>query len=329
MTLLELLLVMSILALLFGATAGMLGGVDVASKAAVGQVQSVLRSARNSALAQGGASRVRIDAANGTLTPHVLEPVGTWHFESEALEGAFDSNLASAGARVESGGFLGRALCFGAPRAHASAPIGALARFDLTDGFRLQLMVRSAGGDGGSLVDVGGAAGVVLTSSQGLRGWFLSARADDGQPEGPALRPGPKVSIEAPAGSLSPGTWHQVALSCDRRSLVLELDGVAVAQSEALADLPVWRPEGALMVGDPGGTLAACLDTLGIWALSRGQTVRLGQGIAFAAGSSLEVAFDAGGHLDRRVHAGPLTLRLSFPDGNERSLRVGSFGTIE
>ncbi len=324
MTLLELLMVLTIVSLLFGATAGMLSGLDVAPKAAFGALKSALRGARNAAIAGGGA-RVSIDKQKGTLVAHLPEVAGSWHFETPGLEGAFGIDGSLLGAALSSDGYLGRALAFGPTGARAEMPIAALARFDLTHGFALEFALRSEGHDGGNLVDVGGAAGVVLTSSQALRGWMAPVVVDE---SGRAQR-GARIAIETPPGALEGGRWSRVRLVYLGDELALELDGVTVATSDGALELAVSLPDAALVLGDPGGTLAAAIDALTVWAYTPSETLTLDPGVRFGPRTPARLSFDSAGFLDLRHHQQALTIELIEEDGTSHALTIGPYGTLE
>ena len=89
LTLIELLLVMGLLALLFGIGLGMFTALDLESRATVASVQNALRTANHWAVVRGAPARVRIEAEDGRLWPEGLVVVGTWHFERLPLVGAF------------------------------------------------------------------------------------------------------------------------------------------------------------------------------------------------------------------------------------------------
>ena len=325
MTLLELLLVLSIVSLLFGATAGILSGLDVAPKAAVGSVQSILRSARNAALAGGGGASVAIDIQNGSLHARTLDVAGSWHFETPALEGAFGIDGALFGAALADDGFLGHSLVFGPAGATAKVPIAGLARFDLTDGFALTFALRSEGSDGGDLVDVGGSLGVVLTSAQALRAWMAPWVVDVG---GRGTR-GARQIIETEAAAVDAGRWSLVRFAYDRQELVLEIDGVVVARSAEPLDAQVSAVDSALVLGDPRGTLAASIDALSLWATTASETYTLDPEVHFGPKTPRHIRFDARGHLERNLHREAAILDLQFADGSARPIRVGLYGIVE
>jgi prepilin-type N-terminal cleavage/methylation domain-containing protein len=88
-TLVELLIVMSLIALLLGLGLGVFSNLDMGDRVAVSSVHNVIRSAHNTSVAMLAPTRVRIDAKARTLRAEGLQIVGTWHLEGEPLVGAF------------------------------------------------------------------------------------------------------------------------------------------------------------------------------------------------------------------------------------------------
>jgi hypothetical protein len=144
----ELLLVMGLLALLMGAGVGMLSSINLGRRAAVGLVQSVVRAAHNSAVARNAPARVRIDVPTGTMRAEAMAVIGTWHFESERLEGAFEINGVLESGSIVDDGYIGRALTFSPTAGRTPAaefPVHQDASYDLSLGFAIECVVRVDG----------------------------------------------------------------------------------------------------------------------------------------------------------------------------------------
>jgi len=324
MTLVELLMVMALMGLMLGAGVGMLASVDLGRRATAGLVQSVLRSARNSAVARGAPARVRFDVETSTLTAEVLEVVGTWHFETEGLEGAFGHNGVNAGGVLVDDGWIGSALSFaGQGAAYAEFPVDSDPSFEFSQGFALECAVRIEDTGGGRLLSLGGAFGIDVTGELGVRGWLVPLVVDSTGVE----RAGGKVYAGAPPASLRPGQWHRVRYEYDRRLARVLIDGVEVGRAEL--ESAVWPMEGPLLLGDPQRGFPGSLDNLIVGAVSASQEVVLPDTVRLAADAPPVVRFDAGGHLDREVHQGPIEFHLEFDDGERIQLRIGMYGTVE
>ena len=332
LTLLELVLVMGLLALLMGAGVGMLSSLDLGRRAAVGLVQNVIRAAHNSAVARNAPARVRIDAGNGTLVAEAVAVIGTWHFESEKLEGAFDINGVLESGKIVDDGYIGKALTFagGAGRTPAAEfPVQLDASFDLALGFAIDCVLRpdSATG-GGRVLRLGETAGIDVTGSHGIKAWFVPEVVDS---TGAHVRGG-KITLESPPQALAQNRWTRVHVEYDRRRLTLELEGVEIAGLDGKHGVdeiaPVWRVDGPLILSDAEQSLACSIDNLVISAVSASEEMRLPETVNFAADTPPGIQFDAGGDLDREIHDGPVSLWLEFKDGTRIEIGVGMYGTV-
>jgi prepilin-type N-terminal cleavage/methylation domain-containing protein len=216
-TLIELLIVMSLVALLLGFGLGVFANIDVGSRVAVGSVQNVLRTAHNWAVARIAPSRVVIDAAAGTLRAEGHQVVGTWHFEEEAIKGAFGIDGVRFGGEIVPGGYQGHALSFvGQPaRSHVELPLQNDPAFDLTHGFALRFALRPAEGAGGVLLDGGRVIGIETTGDGALKAYFVAQRAENEAASGRAARrrSGARVRRRDRAGGAPRGPARAVAVA--------------------------------------------------------------------------------------------------------------------
>jgi type II secretory pathway pseudopilin PulG len=324
MTLLELLLVMGLMAILLGAGVGILSGLDLGRRAAVGSVQNAIRAARNSSLARNAPARVRIDVANATLVSESMAVIGTWHFENDRLEGAFGLDGVTQGAVIVDQGFVGKALSFaGGKSAWAEVPVQNDPSYDLSLGFALDCAVRVDEDGGGTLLRIGESVGIDLAGAHSLRAWFVP---EIREATGGVTRGG-KLSIESDAGALQKGRWTRVHVEYDRTRLMLALDDVEVARLEATA--PVWRVEGPLSMSDREQTFPGLLDNLVISAVAASDELKLPDTVRFGAQSAAAIHFDAGGNLDRGRHTAPVQVVVEYDDNTSAIVRVGMYGTVE
>ena len=323
MTLLELLLVMSLLGMLLGLGVGVLARVDLGRRAAVGLVQNVVRAARNSAIARGAPARVRLDPESNTLRAEASQVVGTWHFEA-GLTGAFGLEGTAVGARATDAGWIGRGLAVDGARGElARFEVQGDSSFDLAQGFTLELALRLDDAGSGALLDLGGAAGLESAGGGALRGWLVpEVVSSTGE-----RRPGGKVYVQTPAGALEPGRWHRVRFEHDRRLMRIAVDGVELARepSEAV----VWHLEGPLVIGSERRAPGFTVDALVIAAVAADEVVELPRSVRLPADAPRELRFDAGGALDREVHAEAVAIPLEHEDGSRALVRVHLQGTVE
>jgi hypothetical protein len=316
---------MGLIGVLLGAGVGMLASLNLGERAAVGLVQNVIRSARNTAIARSAPASVRFDRAAGTLAAHGTEVVGTWHFEDERLSGGRELTGRSGGALFVEDGYIGRALSFqGAPPGSAaSVPVDGVAAFDPTDGFTLDCALRLEEPRGGKVLTLGRVIGLEVGGTGALRGWVQLQHTSAG-----ATGTGTgKVAVDSAPGVLTPGVWARVRLEYDRRVLRLAVDRVPVVE-EAL-DAPVAKLAGPLTLGDERGSFAGTIDALVFAVVTTSEQASLPEGVSFGPDVPAAIVFGPEGHLDRAVHAQPLEFHLVFGDGRAELVRVGLYGTVE
>lgn len=324
-TLLELLMVTVILGLLFGIGLGVVSSLDLGRRAALSSVQSVVRSARNSAVARAAPARVLIDQATGSIRAEGQAIVGTWHFEGGGDFGALDQPFENRGGRTIEDGYIGRALAFaGAPTGSTCAlPVASDPGFDLGLGFTLDVALNLEEDGGGRALNLGNVVGLEVTSEGILRGWIVPTAFDK---TGTAI-PGGRAIAESEPGGVARGRWVRARLTYDRELLRVFADGVELGRAQEVG--PVWKPEGPLWICDPKTGFPGTIDELSVLAVTASSDLKLPDTVTFAADAPPEIRFAAGGGLDREYHPQPVAFHLVYQDGAERELRVGLYGTVE
>ena len=330
LTLVELLVVLSLIAVLLGMGLGVFANFDMGSRVAVGNVQNVVRSAHNWAVAQAAPSRVRIDAGGSegsvpSLRAEGLQTVGTWHFESEPIRGAFGHEGASFGGELVDDGFQGSALSFAGEsgRARVEFPVHVVSSWSFGDGFRIECAVRPAGGRGGTLLDLGGVVGIETTQDGALKAWFTAARSDD---EASAGRGG-RVTMSTAPGLLAPGRWSRIGIGYDRHAFRIHVEGQPAA--EVLEEGPVALLAGPLVLSPSSMAFPGDVDNQVVAAVVSGDASELPRGITFGKGTPPVIVFQAGGGLDRAHHREAVRLVLDFDDGRSETVLVNLSGTVE
>ncbi len=330
-TLVELLLVMALIALILGVGVGMFTRLDLGDRVAVALVQDALRSAQNFAVARSAPSRVRFDAAHGTIVADGMLVVGTWHFESFPPTGAFGIDGAAQGGHLVDDGFQGKALSFaGEPaRSHVEFPVQDLSSWNLREGFQLRCALRPTSsrdgqGGGGAVLALGETLGIETTAAGGLRAWFApEVREEDAS----TVRRGARIPIDAPPETLLPDRWMVVELQYDRARFRLLVDGAEAGSIEESS--PVSRVDAPLVLSPGNRAWPGAIDNLSVSAASARDESRLPKHARFAAGTPAEIRFAPGGGLDRAAHKGPVQLALEFDDGRRSPIVVSLFGTVE
>ena len=311
------------IAILLGTGVGFLASLDLGGRAALGTLESAIRSARNASLARRAPARVRLDPAAGVLWPEVLEVVGTWHFEG-TLAGAFGHAGVAAGAELGEAGWIGGALYLPSGQgATAEFPVQGDPSWSFEGGFALDCALFAEDLDGGQVLDAGGVFGLELGGRGELCGWLVPEATDASG----VLHAGGRQRLCSAEGALEVGRWVLVRFEYDRTRARLFLDGVEVAR--AALDVPLWRMQGPLVLGEPRRGLALGIDALSVSARAAGEPVRLPDSVRLAAGAPGVIAFDAGGRLDRELHPAPVELALEMEDGRSARLSVGRYGTVD
>ncbi len=324
MTLLELLLVMTILAVVLGAGVGAFASLDFGKRQARGFVKNVLRAAQNSAIARQAPARVHVDHARNVITAEAMEVVGTWRFENRSLAGVGGlGGEVSGGTLFVEDGFLGDALYLdGRSGTLAEIPVQIDPAFDFRDGFSIACALRREGGGGGQVVNVSDVAGIDVGNDGRLRGWFIPRVEEKGQ-----IKPGGRVLVESEAGLADVGAWVRVKLEYDRALLTLTVDGLPVAArpEEAL----VWAIERPLLLSGRSFPYQGAIDDLVISCVVASDETALPDTVRFSPDTPRDVWFAPGGGLDRARHPEPVVLTLEFEDGHRERILVGAYGTVD
>lgn len=328
LTLIELVLVMGLLAVVLGAGLGSLAGLNPGERAAVGVVQDALRSAHNSAVSRTATARVRIDPVNHTLVSEGLEVMGTWHFESNRLEGVegIDGTFLGMDPAVSPDGWIGNGLDFAAAGrgAEVEFPIQEDPAFDLSLGFAIDLWIKPREVLAAKLYEIPDVVQVELTKTGGVKARLFRASAES--VTGMA-RKGAGLTIESESGLLRPDEWVHLRVAYDRAAARIYADGILVGSE--LGDFNLWHAESPIILGSRSTNAAVVVDELVISVVTASEEAELPGDVQFKKGAPTVVQFAAGGALDPLVHLGPVEIPLVFPSGKEDMVRVGFYGTVE
>ncbi|MEM9800515.1 MAG: prepilin-type N-terminal cleavage/methylation domain-containing protein [Planctomycetota bacterium] len=327
LTLVELLLVVTIIGIVAGIGLGMFASFDPARRAARGLVANALRQTRNTAIANGAPARVVVDPATGAVRPEAFVVAGTWRFETEALEGARGVDGIPNGfpGAYLSDGFVGQALDLdlGPRGAHVAIDLSVDPIFQLTRGVRLGFAVRPESLGDADVVDVGGVVRAKVRRDGSVEFSAVTLRIDDlGRPV-----KGETIRVRTPPAVLEPARWTRVELRYDLRRLVALVEGVPVAERAETREL--WTITSALKVGGGRQRFEGRVDDLVLSVVTRGEAVVLPKSAVFETVDPIEVRFDASGGLDPVVHARPVEIPILFDDGERATVRVRTLGTVE
>lgn len=338
-TLVELLIVMSLIAVLMGLGIGVFANFKTGDRIATSLVQTVVRSAHNWAVSRLAPARVVVDPAANALHAEGLQVVGTWHFEGEPIKGAFGIDGVRLGGHFVEDGFQGQALSFeGEPaRSRVDFAVQQDSSWNFAHGFALRCAVRPASARGGVLLEIGGVIGVETTDDGALKAWFIAQRTDDDQKHAGTAQQrtgderksgrGGRVTIATDPRLLAPQHWTMVELTYDRRAFTVRIDGQVAAFVAETA--PVSLVEGPLALSPSQNAFPGAIDSLVVSAVVADERSELPKGVVFAQNTPVEILFQPGGGLDRERHREPIRLELEFEDGHKETVGVNLYGTVE
>lgn len=327
-TLVELLLVMTLIGIVLGVGLGSFASFDPSRGAARGLVANALRQTRNTAIERGAPARVMIDRARQTLQTEAFTVAGTWRFEGPELDGARGIGGDAEGFTgqfLSEEGYVGKALDLdlGPRGAKVQIDLSSDPIFDVSEGFRLSAVLRPATLSDADVVDLGRVVRI-KAGSDGAVSFELTTQREDGL--GRPVK-GETISLRSGAGVLEPEHWTKIELRYDRRRVVALADGVPVA--DRAETRPIWGLESGLVLGGGRQRFAGRVDDVILSVVSRGDEVVLPKSAEFMAGGPEEIRFDESGGLDPVFHAGPVDIDLLFDDGLKERVTVRALGTVD
>ncbi|MCZ7646521.1 MAG: prepilin-type N-terminal cleavage/methylation domain-containing protein [Planctomycetota bacterium] len=318
-TLVEMLVVLAILSVLLGlgAMSFFRASQKYKEEAAVGAVETALRTARNEALTQRAPAFVELDHKREIprVTPWSYKLEGLWHFE----EGSYQSNGAFGIAAMLQGcklgeGKIGKGLqLFNAGPRGATlgyADCGENPAWDCENGGYLEAYVFGMQPFGGgqyvffkrNCYSLSIGRGGVLTGAVG------------------------STEVRAENFAIPMARWTKVALAWDRLSTRVLVDDAILAVGPG-AETP--RAQEPLLIGNENGSLNGIIDEVRVFSALRGKPVSLGDAkLQHDAQPWDAVFFAPDGSLDVRYHAGPITLRV-IRERKVRPIFISMFGLMQ
>ncbi len=317
-TLLELLVVITLLGALLGLGLGAWGALAAPDMLAAGRIRDALRAARLAAQREGLPSAVVVDPAAGAVYALGLRAAGNWHFEDDEGSGWPVPARHAAGA-LRPDGVLGSALVL-RDEAELLVP-------DLPP---------AAGGPEGFGVEVWLAPEaeprpMTLLERQGA--WQLRLDEDGVLQVSVWLdaRPAPEELRRAvPEAQLPPGRLTRLAVLFDGRSLHVAVDGRRCGEDTRL---PAPRRlaaagGGALRSGKGLERLRGSLDELRLFTVSAEAAGALPVE-ARLLGAPRVLHLDAAGRLDPAFHGGPEVVGFEWGDPARRTfVELGLLGSV-
>jgi prepilin-type N-terminal cleavage/methylation domain-containing protein len=327
-TLIEMLLVLSIMGVLMGIAIGAFRRSIPAQALARNAVLDALNQAKLFAMQENATAFVRLESAPPdppTVTAIGKRTVGSWHLEGDDLEG-FPQAAVGEGLSEEERGAIGKAVRLSATGA-SFLDCGNSPSFDSPFGAACELFLEFDAPRNEPLLSKGKAFVLKSDSDGSLK---LTVRVHDKDEHGD-----PRDTfrtIESGRPVLVPGRFCKVAASFDGMSQRLSVDDVVVADWLLVKPFPyAFDRDAPLLFGSYEQAAAVAVDELK-WAIYEGHTQELRE-IELKEPLSI-VRFGPDGTLDPQFHQGPAELLLrgamAEPDqpAVETWVRIGVLGDL-
>jgi prepilin-type N-terminal cleavage/methylation domain-containing protein len=295
-TLVELMVVMSIIAILMGLGMAMLteSNKDNGLKAARGAVLGTCRYARSAARNSRAPVWVRVDPQGRWIATVVRRPMGAWHFEEEPLTGALGHDAEMHDGKLFDDGRVGRAVLFGDKGGHLDC--GNVPLLATHQGLLVELWYRA----------IQHRKQRTLVSK---RGEFEIALDKEGNLAAYAGSETDRVQLYARGASLPLGKWTKIALLWDGAALTLLVNDHPLAKKTGTASFSL--SDGNFTVGSGEYPLDGAVDEVRVDALIEDTRYNLPD--LLAVSGPAEIRFDATGALDADAHTGPATITIRGP----------------
>jgi prepilin-type N-terminal cleavage/methylation domain-containing protein len=313
LTLMELIVVMAILVVLMGMSAAVYISMSKSFKeqGAAGDLDVLLRQARNNAISNNAPAFVEIDVAGRVVTPWVYKTVGQWHFEKAdgygRSNGAFH-NAKLQGAIIHKEGKIGGCVRLGES---SCVDLGDSSDYDCDDGGCLEAYVKP------EPIELGGSGYIFY--KEGCYGLKINLK---GELEGDA---GAKtLRTNNPEYRIAPRRWTKVGFAWDRHSTRILIDDAVVAIGPGSEPDVKNYP---LYVGHPTGNFVGFVDEVRVMTASKGRVLELPGifTIQHTAAPWNAIYFAGDGTLDIRHHPGPVSVSLLGPK-TIRTVTVSTLG---
>jgi competence protein ComGC len=315
-TLLEIIIVTSIMAVLMGISIGFISKLNrvIGLKAEAARVNAVLRQARNTATTDETETVVRLDPLRNRI--HVLRwrTVGQWHFEDDVSQG-FGNDASPNGARLtedSNGGRFGRCFIF---EKGATVNCGNISTFNLRLGLSFEAYVFPF--DGEHMIVIQKGKGFICTIEGG---YFCAKLRNVGQASsGQRKLPVPM------------GRWSNVRMTFDSQNLKVYVNGALggvfppVKKKKKKKKKKDGEPEPVkvyefspdeeadLIIGGARGRFRGKIDEVRFAGITNEDAQELAASVEILADQTtdLEIHFTPSGRLDSTFHDKPVTIVLA------------------
>jgi prepilin-type N-terminal cleavage/methylation domain-containing protein len=319
-TLIEILVVMSILAVLLGLTAGMM---QRASKAGVldgvGRVVGkALERARMLAMSRNTLSRITVvppaQGQAGQVTMQVGRIAGSWQFdEADPAVGGDGSTLRLLGA-APGPGFVRTGMVVTSVSRISGPPLNRAASHDPRFGFSLEMQIKP---------DSQGTIARFGPDTGDSGSWALRLNDDGSLAADATVRAeNATLQVQTRPKVIEMGQWAKVAIAHDGVELTIAAHNVIEARVADLHEIEA-DPAAALVLGGFSGTI----DEVVYRTVSDLDPFEIDRQVTVSLNYPLSVRFNQDGRLNERFHTGPVEIPLSH-EGRTVTVTVDLAGVI-
>lgn len=308
-TLIELMVVMSIIAIMLGAGLALFteSNKDRGLRAARGMVLGACRYAKTTARNTRAPVWMRLDPEGRWIATSVRRPMASWHFEDNTLRGAMGRQAELDSGKIIDDGRVGRGILFDDKGGHLDC--GPLPMISPDQGLIAEVWYRpkthrkdrtvlSKKGEFGIAVDRGGSLHAFVGGGQGV------------------------VQIDVKNLPIPENRWSKLAILWDAKTLTLLVNDRPLARRAGTAVFEM--NDSPLLIGTPEMPLDGCVDEIRVDALVEDSHPVLPEGILVSGVP--ELRFDETGALDPAFHQEPVTLTVTAQNGQAMSVTVNMLG---
>ena len=319
-TLLELLVVMTIVSVLLGIGVGVFGKLSMANAAnnSAAGVRALVRVIRDHAKNHGTVGTMIVDVKRNRIVGLLERAVGQWHFEKENI-GAFghDPDMGNANA-LDPDGCIGGCLRLEGAQG-GSVVLGNSSTFESDWGVSLSADIYLPEETSGGILSKGDAYGLRIGTGGTLEGWV-------GVAEGPRGSRPEIVDVDSGEHTIPLGRWVRVGLYYDRVEVRVFIDYRPVGLSQERRPLAPDR-NAPLRVGGAPGAFNGKIDGVRLGVLGPGEGGEMPAEVKIKRGTPA-IRFNADGFLDPLYHTRPALIVLEGEDGKSVTVVVGLMGDV-
>lgn len=303
-TLIELMVVMSIIAILLGIGMAMMSesNKDLGLRAARSSVLGICRFAKTAARNSRAPVSVRIDPDGKYIATVIRKPMAAWHFEDNSLEGAFARSARLTNGKVADDGRVGKGISF--TDAGGSIDCGSVPLYASDQGLLVEIWYRPKFHKRDRvLVQKAGEFGLGLSKLGTLQGW-VGGETD-------------RVGIQMSDAPLPEGRWSKVSMLWDGTSLTLLVNDFPIARKTPKKSDPTKSAvkfpmtDNPLMVGAKEFPLDGWVDELRVDALIEESRTQIRDPLVVKGPA--EIRWDETGALDPAINNGAATITITSP----------------